>query len=76
LWFVKKSVNDSYGESYCEKNNANEIINICNELVNIKRDQYLAVFPVEKDLLIKIIFIFFEWLYKNKYTDHIIEENK
>lgn len=47
---------------------------ICNDFIDNKREQYAEAFPIERELLIKLTVIFFEWLYKNNLTNHKIEE--
>ena len=64
-FFVKKK----YEEDYWENHKPIDIIDISNEIVR-DLENYKDSFPIEKDLLIDLLYVLFRWMYKNKWTDH------
>jgi hypothetical protein len=61
------------GKEFCQLHNASDIMNVASPLVDEKREQYLEEFSVERELMIRLTMIFFDWLYRNQFTDHIIK---
>lgn len=74
LWLLQKSLED-IEPNFCERNNASDIVNVASLLVDEKRDEYGKEFPVSRELMIQLTMIFFQWLYRHRYTDHIIKLN-
>ena len=64
-FFVKKK----YSEAYWETSKPTEIIDIANEIVR-DLDDHKGAFPLEKELLVDLLYVLFRWMYKNKWTDH------
>lgn len=58
-----------YDENYWETQKPIDIIDISNEIVR-ELDNNKEEFPMEKDLLIDLLYVLFRWMYKNKWTDH------
>ena len=46
-----------------------DIIDISNEIVR-ELEHHRELFPMEKELLIDLLYVLFRWMYKNKWTDH------
>ena len=64
-FFVKKR----YSDNYWETSKTTEIIDIANEIVR-DLEYNREAFPIDKELLIELLYILFRWMYKNKWTDH------
>jgi len=67
--YIKFFVKKKYADSYWETNKPTEIIDIANEVVR-ELDDHKEAFPLEKELLIDLLYVLFRWMYKNKWTDH------
>jgi hypothetical protein len=64
-FFVKKRYDDNYWEAHRPV----DIIDISNEIVR-ELENHREEFPLEKELLVDLLYVLFRWMYKNKWTDH------
>lgn len=67
--YIKFFIGKKYETSYWETHKPTDIIDISNEIVR-SLEQYKELFPLDKEILISLLFILFRWMYKNKWTDH------
>ncbi len=67
--YIRFFVNKKYESDYWETQKPIDIIDIANEIVR-ELDNNKEVFPLEKSLLIDLLYVLFRWMYKNKWTDH------
>ena len=72
---IKHTVDIKYGEKYWVEEKPSEIIDLANDLCK-NHEGNKAIFPIERDLLIELMFLLFRWMYKNKWTDHKLIKRK
>jgi hypothetical protein len=67
--YIRFFVGRKYDEHYWETHKPIDIIDISNEIVR-ELETHRDAFPLDKELLIDLLYVLFRWMYKNKWTDH------
>ena len=67
--YMRFFVKQKYEEDYWETHKPIDIIDISNEMVR-DLEQHKEAFPLDKELLIDLLYVLFRWMYKSKWTDH------
>lgn len=66
---LKYFVDKRYGEKFWSEEKPNDIIDAVNDIYK-GHDEVQKKFPISKEMLVEMLYVFFRWMYKFKWTDH------
>ena len=74
VWVLKQCIDEQYGPTYGEENDAQEIALLANKFVLAVHPKYKGQAPFSFEVFIDLTEIFFLWLYRRKLTKYMIRE--